>query len=845
MSNDWVQHHEEVIAKQKLSMRAWLDYWGSLDARDDVTPLEAIWILKRALRYLPRSYKLWKILWEFLLDTKQPVNVIVACFERAVLTLSSYPRVWMVYVEYLCRNHPVRSSTYLRQTFNRALESLNVGQHDKLWELAENLMLESDLLPVVSTNRLWKRLCMFRPERIVDYAAWCERQELWGEAAHTYLCLLNDSSEAKEKDYWRSFGELVARHSIDIESIGIDWQAVLQTAISTSRGEDAASAFSWLASAWIRRGDIDMARSIYEDGLQRVSTVRDFSILFASYIQLEESLLEQLAESIEEDHSVDDTPIDDNDWDILFPSQSTSRGKLAQMEFAFARAEHLTQRRPVLLNAVHLRQNPNNVEAWLERADLQTISSQSVAVLEEALETVHRTTSSIVLKLVKLHPVEEARNLLDRVCRKCTIGKFDAKELAECWATWVELELEQERWDEALSLARQSVAKLNRSQKLWNLLLDLEESLGTVQTTKDSYNRAMDTKVATVEQVLNFCSFLNERKYFEESFSAFERGIEQFSFPHIGAKLLWKCYLESFMKRYSGTKVERTRYLFQRCLAHCPVEHCAEFFLMNGEFEEQYGLTKRALAVYKAMCEKVPENERYTAYQLYIVKTTKFVGLASTRHIYEEALSSLLGDAPAVVKLCLDFASAELSLHQIERSRLIYAHGAQFADPRKMPEFWKAWNDFEIAHGNEDSFREMLRVKRNIVTSFSTMNYNATGMTEKVQNFTDEEAMRMIASGEGVDIDDNLKSKHESHTAMPEFIPGKRSISTLDDVEDRVAKLRKATGVEEDENEIDLDDVDAEIEEAATEGAAMFANVETKEVPQGVFGGIAGKNNCR
>jgi pre-mRNA-splicing factor SYF1 len=871
MAKDWVQRHEDAVAKQRLSMRAWLDYWAAVELRDEVTAPEAIWVLKRALRYLPRSYKLWKIMWEYLLDTKQPSGTIVAALERALWTLSAYPRVWVVYLTYLCQN-PARSSsttTHLRRTFSRALESLNVGQHDKIWALADRYLFTSEgadgeqqverppLLPVISTNRLWKRLCLLRPERLADYAAWCERHELWGEAANAYLTLLtnnnNDSTEAKEKDYWRSFGELVARHSVDIERIGIDWQAVLQTALRSSAAEsgsggssseDASLAFSWLASAWIRRGDIGMARSVYEDGLQQVSTVKDFSILFAAYIQLEESLLEQLTESIEEDEEVaEDDDKSGDDWDIIFPSQSTSQGKLAQMEFALARAEHLTQRRPVLLNAVHLRQNPNNIDAWLERADLQGKPRQAIAVLEEALVTVNRATSSIVFKLIKLYTLDEARNLLDRVCLQRTLGKFDAKEHAECWAAWVELELAEECWDAALSLARQSVAKLSHSLRLWNLLLDLEESLGTVQTTKDVYNRAIDTKMATVEHVLNFCTFLTERKYFEESYSAYEKGLEQFAFPHVGAKLLWKSYLDSFMGRYSGTKIERTRHLFQRCLANCPPEHCIEFYLMQGEFEETYGLTKRALSVYREMCEKVENKEKYAAYQLYILKTTQHLGLSSTRGIYEEALNSLQSDPSVVVKLCLDFANAEISLHQTERARLIFVHGSQFADPRKVPDFWKAWNDFEIAHGNEDTFREMLRVKRSVMTAFSTVNFNATGMTEKVQNFTDEEAMRMIASGEGVDLDDTLKAKHNSGTSVPDFVPGKRAISTLDDVEDRVAKLRKATAAQDgqdDENEIDLDDIDAEIEEAVAEGQANVSVVETRTVPDAVFGGISG-----
>jgi hypothetical protein len=26
--------------------------------------------------------------------------------------------------------------------------------------------------------------------------------------------------------------------------------------------------------------------------------------------------------------------------------------------------------------------------------------------------------------------------------------------------------------------------------------------------------------------------------------------------------------------------------------------------------------------------------------------------------------------------------------------------------------FWDAWNEFEVRHGNEDTFKEMLRIKR-------------------------------------------------------------------------------------------------------------------------------------
>ena len=102
-------------------------------------------------------------------------------------------------------------------------------------------------------------------------------------------------------------------------------------------------------------------------------------------------------------------------------------------------------------------------------------------------------------------------------------------------------------------------------------------------------------------------------------------------------------------------------------------------------------------------------------------------------------------------------------------------------------------------------------------------------------------------------------------TALAGFVASthKRTaaVANLEDVEDRVAKLRRATGAESatmdhraddgaDDDEIDIDDIDNEIEEAAAEGAAAVAvavapsqvqDVTTKAIPNAVFGGLSAK----
>jgi pre-mRNA-splicing factor SYF1 len=36
------------------------------------------------------------------------------------------------------------------------------------------------------------------------------------------------------------------------------------------------------------------------------------------------------------------------------------------------------------------------------------------------------------------------------------------------------------------------------------------------------------------------------------------------------------------------------------------------------------------------------------------------------------------------------------------------------------PNFWSEWNSFEIETGSEDTFREMLRIKRSVQAQFNT-----------------------------------------------------------------------------------------------------------------------------
>lgn len=742
----------------------------------------------------------------------------------------------------------------------------------------------------------------YDPSARETLAAKCLELNRPGEAAWLYWNVMNDTtfmspSGSTKADIWMALANVCTQYPEESLKVGIDFAALVHHALvpakliwsvleeETTDGEELSSTppsallhlgelegslWGKLADYYTRMGDFDMARSTYEEGMEAVTKVRDFSILFDAYMKLEEGIVEAMMEEQGNDERNDDNDIendndeshDPDDWDILLVSQGPgSHHHMADMELALARAEHLTMRRPLLLNRVLLQQNPHNVGEWLHRAELyqqqqQDQNTMACAALEEALTKVHArkatngTPSLVVLALLKLYEassLDNARHLMERICHNYEYTFANVDDMAQCYSAWVELELRHEAWDEALSIARQAVAvpdgtatggamakvvrNLNKSIRLWDLLLDLEESLGSLATTKDAYSRALEIKVATPMHVLNFASFLKEQKYFEEAFSAYERGVEMFTFP--ASKLLWNAYLADFIERYKGQKVERVRDLFERCLEGCPAEEASEFCIMNGAFEEEFGLTKRALNAYKQMCQLVPKEEKHKAYQLYIAKTTKYMGVTATRDIYQEAISSL-DDEPAA-KLCMDFAKMETSLQELERARAVLTYGAQMADPRRLPEYWKKWHDFEVSHGNEETFREMLRIKRSVQAAFSTVNYNATGMDQDLNPLSDEQAMSMIADQEGVEYN-QIRRKEEASNV---FVSQKRSAgdAQLEDVENRVAKLRKATGAVEHtgDDEIDIDDLE---EDGDAPSSSPVKNVSTKAIPTAVFGSL-------
>lgn len=847
---------------------------------------------ERSLVRMNKYPRIWLSFISFILhhDISCSVTNIRRLFNRALLALpaTQHDLIWSEYLCFILKKEPPKGLfTQSGKDLGPVTTSYQNGtfeSEDYPWNIPHETVL-----------RVLRRYAHYYDPAARELLASVALQfERYGEAAALYCDVLNDPdflsvSGTTRHELWLQFTDVCTEHPDESREGGVDFEGIVrgvlkpseaigsgwevfdktkevdgieddeeqrrksikdqQAQLQASLGELEGTLWNKLALYHIRSGEFELAQSIYEEAMESVSRVRDFSLIFDAYVKFEENVIEALMEKMDEgdedkagednfqEGSTSSDLLGDEDMDILLGKAVVSFNEgeeniSADIELALARAENLMNRRPLLLNYVLLRQNPQNVGEWLKRSELYLKiqqPSQSIASLEEAVNTVsarqamNGSPADLYKSLANLYEEEfkdipKACSVYERICTTKPEYRFrDPDDLAQCYAAWIEMELRVENWDGALSVARRSVAHapggsskvirgLCRSMRLWNLMLDLEESIGTLQTTKDAYNRLLELKAATPTQVLNFAHYLSEQKYYEESFSAYERGLDMFMFPHPGAKKLWKEYLQSFQQRYGGSKIHRTRELFDRCLDSCPAEDASEFFLQYGKFEENFGLTKRALGVYEKMCTIVPSEDKYTAYQLYIAKTMKYIGITATRTIYERAIPAL-EDTPAA-KMCLDYAKMEASLQEIDRARTAYTFGAQLADPRANPEYWGEWHEFEVSHGNEETFREMLRVKRGVQTAFSAMNYN-TSQTDPSKTdtpLTHEEAIAILAAQEGEgEIETVEKEK------IGGFVKAKRpaEVKDLGEIERRAAKLRKVTAgliaANQNEEEIDID----------------------------------------
>ena len=87
---------------------------------------------------------------------------------------------------------------------------------------------------------------------------------------------------------------------------------------------------------------------------------------------------------------------------------------------------------------------------------------------------------------------------------------------------------------------------------------------------------------------------------------------------------IWLVYLDKFVRRFQGSKLERARDLFEQALDGCPKADASPLFLLYAKLEEEHGLMRNAMAVYQRAVSKIALEKKQEMYNVYIAKAAEY-----------------------------------------------------------------------------------------------------------------------------------------------------------------------------------------------------------------------------
>lgn len=750
------------------------------------------------------------------------------------------PRIWMDYCSFMTSQCKITRS---RHIYDRALRALPITQHHRIWPLYLGF-LKKFAIPETAV-RVYRRYLKLFPEDAEEYIEYLADAGKLDEAAQQLASVVDNehfiSKHGKSNhQLWNELCELISKNPDKVHSLNVD--AIIRGGLRRYT-DQLGHLWNSLADYYVRSGLFDRARDIYEEAIQTVTTVRDFTQVFDAYAQFEEISLSKRMEEVANSGGGNE----ENDVDV---------------ELRLSRFEYLMERRLLLLNSVLLRQNPHNVPEWHKRVQLyEGRPHEIINTYTEAVQTVQPKLAvgklhTIWVEFAKFYEQNDQLDDARIVFEKATqIEYVKVDDLAAVWCEWAEMEIRKENYEFALKLMTRATAmpkrkvayhddnesvqmRLYKSLKLWSMYADLEESFGTFRTCKAVYDRILDLKICTPQIIINYGLFLEEHNYFEETFRAYEKGISLFKWPNVFD--IWNTYLTKFLKRYGGTKLERARDLFEQCLENCPPELAKCFYLLYAKLEEEHGLARHAMAVYERATTAVKPEEMFDMFNIYIKKAAEIYGIPRTRQIYQKAIEVLPEETSR--EMCVRFSDMETKLGEIDRARAIYAYCSQMCDPRITADFWQAWKEFEIRHGNEDTMREMLRIKRSVQATFNTqVNMMAaqmmnsavgTGAVEGVP----QDGMRLLeAKAAAANASKPVPSAGGQKPSNIMFVRGETQGLPSDKA--RIVNPDEID-IGEDSDDEDDDDDEETGDKEAEEDIMKKVPIERQMVPSKVFGGL-------
>ena len=480
------------------------------------------------------------------------------------------PKIWIDFIQFMFEQNLI---TKTKTIFNKALQAIPITQHKKLWDIYIPY-IESLSNCHKTKIEIFKRYIKFNPDYKEKFINFLIGIKEFNTAIYYIIEILNDenfySKENKSQYYyWIILCQIINNYpeyidlSICNKELNVD--RVIRHGIK-KYSDEVGNLWVTLANYYIKIGLIEKAREIFEEALEKILTVRDFSLVFNSYLNFEQEMMK---------YNIFNSEISvDNNLELSCKNGENEENKLTELElnelenamnelkfeeikyekieedeniqkgdtennsnikkFNFIRVNNLLQRRPFLLNSTILRRNPNNVNEWLKRIELMKEKNdfnQIKKLYEECLNTIkineaYGKLSEIYISYANFY--EENNNIKkanEIYFKGCNLNYKKTEENVTMWCLWCEMNIRQKKYKDAYSIIKyictnntNKYYKYNKNIKLWSLYIDLEINMNKNNEKQVIYiyNKMIEFKIANIETIFNFIIYLEKIKYYEK-----------------------------------------------------------------------------------------------------------------------------------------------------------------------------------------------------------------------------------------------------------------------------------------------------------------------------------------
>jgi pre-mRNA-splicing factor SYF1 len=411
--------------------------------------------------------------------------------------------------------------------------ALPLTQHYKIWEVVSERTKEIKEGKI--GKHILERYLKLNQDFMEDYVEYLKSINDWREASSYLAKIINDDRfvSSKGKSHYEFCMELCKMLSTypDI-CIDVDGEKAIRYCIGKYTDE-VGNLWVYLAEYYVRQGLFEKGRDMFEQALEKVSSARDFGIVYSAYLKFEEELLTLAMEDQDVEEGDDEAQNEDqvNSYlDELLEIEQKDRldyqaYRVSKEELSIKRVESLIERREILLNSCLIRQNPNSIDLWTKRLTILESDKEAYQrTFHECLLTVDPFKADGKLSSIWVMFAEFYEKMGDIVSANKVFWKAvssvlkNPEEYVNIWVSWIETLLRVGAYKDALDLIRYPLTQtinekkqnLVYSNKLWSLYLDLEINFGNRETVRAVYMKMIDLAVITPLNLLNFAYYLIE-----------------------------------------------------------------------------------------------------------------------------------------------------------------------------------------------------------------------------------------------------------------------------------------------------------------------------------------------